>query len=121
MSITSASEWGPWVWHDGNGCPSDLVGKFVHVWFEPDASSPLDDGMPHELIGILTPLLASCASWEGTTYFGRGCVASWNGESGGMKFVTRYRVRKPRALIEMIEMIEALPVPSPERVEEKAV
>lgn len=111
MSVEHAAEWGPWFWHDGAGCPPDLVGKFVHLWFEPDPSSPLDDGAPHELIGILTPLLASCASWDGAVYWGKGYVASWGDMTRGMKFVSRYRMRKPRALIELIELVETLPTP----------
>ena len=99
-------EWGPWIEHDGNGCPPDLIGKFVHVLFE------WEDGRGDtELLAIITPLLASCPSWSAREYAGYGYHSHWDGVShSSMGFVTRYRVRIPRALIELRRLVETLPV-----------
>lgn len=79
-----SEEWGPWIEHDGKGCP--CVGAFVHIVYA--------DGFERK--GRAT---------------GGG---SWR-SSSGLILILRYRIRKPRALIELIEMVENLP--QPERVE----
>ena len=74
-------EWTDWIEHDGKGCP--CVGKFAHV--------VTDDGREHF------------------------CIATMDGRSWNALYlkshaqIIRYRIRKPRALQELIELAENLP------------
>lgn len=95
-----SEEWGPWIEHDGNGCPCE--GKWVQ------AQTMRPNGTIQEGEGI--PCLNDPRS--------RKC---WNG--GGMCMgiycepVIRYRIRRPRALLQLIEMVENLPAPAQPRVD----
>lgn len=85
----SDDQWGPWIDHDGKGCP--CVGQYVHVVFE---------------YGL--EIIAIAGSQTGN---------SWNWSNAPLWLpIIRYRVRKPRALIELIEMVENLPAPSQPKV-----
>ena len=78
--MSDDNEWGPWIEHDGNGCP--CKGMFVHVVFQDE----------HE--------------WE--------CIAgsfggqSWDWTTGCTRIV-RYRIRKPRGLTILEDLLENLP------------
>jgi hypothetical protein len=102
--VTDETEWGPWIDHDGTGCP--VVGMWVHgverggfedIWI---AGTVLVEGF--------TPVgrVVNLQSWR--------CRWSW-AVSGNVverfHHIIRYRVRKPRALRELIEMVENLPAP----------
>lgn len=86
-----ADEWGPWIEHDGKGCPV-LSGQYLRATGSNGA----------EVEGVMrNPRLAF--GWD------------WMGPSGNpCDFIIRYRVRKPRALLEMIARAEALPRIAPE-------
>lgn len=67
------SEWGPWIEHDGKGCP--CRGEYVHIVYEDQI----------EFCGI-------AGSGE---YGGK----SWDWSNAGLfSRVIRYRIRKPRGL-----------------------
>lgn len=85
-----SDEWGPWIDHDGNGCP--CRGKYVQC---------INDGRR----GVWEGIAGSCGgqSWDWRN--ARYC-----------RIVIRYRIRKPRALIQLIELVENLP----ERAKEDA-
>ena len=87
--------WGPWIEHDGKGEPVP-DGTVVQVAY---ASGN-------------TPVAQSAAGpwWRGGGY------RSWKGVRANYAPIIRYRIRKPRALIELIEMVENLPAPT-ERVD----
>jgi hypothetical protein len=98
--VSDESEWGPWIDHDGKGCP--VVGMWVQV-----------ELLSGEIIG---PFVAhsmgdgsSGDAWAHDTL--PSMLANWA--------VIRYRVLKPSALRELIEMVENLPAPQkqPERVD----
>jgi hypothetical protein len=85
-------QWGPWIEHDGKGCP--CVGQFVHrIHCRGDVN-----------IGVV---MRGGRSW------------TW---APGYTRVLRYRIRKPRALLDLIERARELddapegPEPSPRQV-----
>jgi hypothetical protein len=87
-------EWGPWIEHDGKGCP--CVGKYAHWVFDGHSAR---EGSPR------------CHLING----GKECVGfpaggpSWFWNSPYLH-VIRYRIRRPKALRELIDMVENLPV-----------
>ncbi len=97
-----SEEWGPWIEHDGKGCP--VEGKWVHV--------TLRNG--HELQTV-----AGRSVVDANGNFRRGFSLyqfnSWVWSDGGPEGnkVVRYRVRKPRALQQLRDMIADLPVKEP--------
>lgn len=97
-------EWGPWVEHDGKGCP--CRGAFVesetrngniqrHI-AEGSAIWPWGEPAPKS-----TGIKGSAWEWLDAHF---------------PSDVIRYRIRKPRALIELRDMIADLPTPA-ERVD----
>ena len=92
--------WGPWVDHDGMGCPCE--GQYVQVEC---ADGELTEGVAG----------SKCRS-EGVNVH-RGFLSAWywpNGTAEGKRIV-RYRIRKPRGLAILQELIENLPAPVRER------
>lgn len=83
-------EWGPWIDHDGKAQPV-LDAVLVDV-VERDGER---DAAP---AGEFDWVWSKC------------CAECWAGD------IIRYRIRKPRALIELQDMIADLPVPT-ERVD----
>jgi len=81
------SEWGPWIQHDGKGCP--CVGAYAEV----DHFS--------ELLGLKTGLILPSVVGE----------IGWDGRPSDSN-VIRFRIRKPRALLDLIQMIADLPAPT---------
>jgi len=105
----SDEEWGPWIEHDGAGCP--CVGMWVRAQGIPK---------PGENIVDYEFLAQDFAEWYWSLFgtIGRG----QNGQRRICGKVIRYRIRKPRALIEMIERAREMddapegPVRAPEKV-----
>lgn len=97
-------EWGPWIEHDGRKCPESIVGKTCQVEFvrESDKSMWIREY-------VISRLIASCASWEGLKFYGKGYDGQWDGKEFPMEYVIRYRIRKPRALQQLKELVENLP------------
>ncbi len=85
MKIEVSEEWGPWIDHDGKGCP--CIGAYVHVIYR--------DGMHRS--GI--------AGSEGgrSWYWSPIMELNWD--------IIAFRIRKPRALLDMIERARELDVP----------
>ncbi len=86
-------EWGPWIDHDGKGCPLPAGticeiecrdGECGEIRTEPP--KPENEG-------------GDCFCW--------GTVA----KTYRHLEIIRYRIRRPRALIELIDMVENLPAP----------
>lgn len=80
-----SEEWGPWIEHDGKGCP--CVGHCGQSEFN-DPS--------HTVIGP-------------TVFTGHPEAWDWGYESGDWYKVTRYRIRKPRGLTILEGLLENLP------------
>lgn len=84
----SDEEWGPWIEHDGKGCPCE--GFYVEV----ACAEPWDHSTISDIIfGI-------AMKWP---------ASSWDWGLNGYTDVLRYRIRKPRALQELKERIATLP------------
>jgi hypothetical protein len=87
-------EWGPWIEHDGKGCP--CVGMLVES---------------EDVVGQVQQHIAKGTVKEpGFEY-----VDSWNWQECNAALrpdwkIIRYRIRKPKALRELIDMVENLPV-----------
>ncbi len=101
-----SDEWGEWQIHDGKGCP--CVGKMVEVIM-----------LQAEYIGH--PALYSVISTKElppeTVIAGAKGGRSWDDRNyPKWNRILRYRIRKPRALIQLIDMVEKLPTPT-ERVQ----
>ncbi len=93
-----SDEWGPWIEHDGRGCPVQL-GQHVEVEGHHVAWGNImrRDGVvtPHEL--------------------GHYCWIQRHPKHGPC--VIRYRIRRPRALQKLVELVETLPAPEPKIAE----
>lgn len=90
MTSPDDEEWGPWVEHDGKGCPVPL-GMFVRI-----------DVGRHNIVGV--GRYYDFLVHEGTV--------AWS----GWPYVARYRIRKPRALRKLIRLVENLPAPERDTV-----
>lgn len=81
-------EWGPWVEHDGKGCP--CVGVYVHTVRR--------NGQEQFIIAG-----ARCAAL-GVDPNGPDSAWVWGGAKPGYDDIIRYRIRKPRALRDLITL-----------------
>ena len=85
-------EWGPWIEHDGRGCP-------------------VQDGILVTVCGYNT-----YGRWEEYTRPAKSTWLGWEWSNGPR--IIRYRIRKPRALLDLIAIADdpyAVP-PLPEAV-----
>ena len=91
--MSDDTEWGPWIEHDGRGCPV-AKGTFVKTLQE--------DGESYE--APASGETFTRWTWSFCDMFGEP----------GLKII-RYRIRRPKALQQLIQMIENLPTPTKER------
>ena len=87
-----SEEWTEWQEHDGKGCPCK------GMWVRTEERGGLIE--EHIAEGVRSDAPFSAWNWEG-----------WDTD------IIRYRVRKPRALLQLIEMVENLPAPAQPRVD----
>lgn len=80
--MSDRDKWGPWIEHDGKGCP--CKGMWIQAQYN-DFEGRIVEGFP---TGV-------ASGWV------------WNYEPLRFWKVIRYRIRKPRALREMIETLPA--------------
>ena len=97
-------EWGPWIEHDGKHKPAN--GLLVQKEY---ANGLVMTGMVGW--GTKTSTELGLPRYTGETFSGSWV---WNGP-GSYVPILRYRIRKPRALLQLIEMVEN--PPAPERVD----
>jgi len=94
--MSEDDDFGPWVLHNGKGCP--CVGQMVELVY---------NGWP-EFIG----LAKGSGSW---TYGDANDRCTWSrngiGKDGRFYPIIRYRIKKPRALLDLIQMVADLPAP----------
>jgi len=82
-------EWGPWIEHDGTDCPL-CAGEYI-----------MAQGTSGKIV-------------EGTIGNpSNSCGWNWNGPRLPMGYVILYRIRRPRALQDLIDLVESLPAPAP--------
>ncbi len=95
-----SEEWGPWIEHDGKGCP--CVGCVVYVLIGPlDRSDPKDDDGPWD------------EGWTGVSRSEGVGIAQegscWTWGSGNSYPVIWFRIRKPHGLTILEGLLENLP------------
>lgn len=82
-----AEEWGPWIEHDGKGCP--VVGMYVRIR---TASGFEIEGVPSEKCAV--PADGEATAW----------IWSSLPQSEAFLRVIRYRLRRPSALRRLIDL-----------------
>ena len=93
-----AEEFGPWVSHDGSGCPQEVqVGRYIQAvtraW---DGSEWPEEGVVHQAV-VESPC------W-------------WMAEPNEIfRRAVRYRLRRPPAVRLLVDLVEGLPAPVRER------
>lgn len=87
-----SDEWGPWVEHDGTGCP--CIGFYVHVSRLAAPDKEVIAGAECIRNGVDPNSILSAWVWEELTR---------------PNDVMRYRVRKPRGLTILEGLLENLP------------
>lgn len=109
--MSDREEWGPWVEHDGKGRPVSVGLLAQWVIEKSDGRARIVAGA-----GRTVEEWGKFATVTGQIYDGLG----WEWDNFGKRHpitgrlipkVIRYRIRKPRALIQLREMIETLPAP----------
>lgn len=93
-----SEEWGPWIEHDGKGCPV-IKGETVETVFSQPFGEEVGQGVAGSGGG-------GSWAWRKIRYVGIVCYD----ESSAP--IIRYRVRRPRALQQLIQVVENLPAPS---------
>lgn len=97
------NEWTEWFHHDGKGCP--CVGRMVWIQVGPD-----DYGDPSEYSGGWDNGWVEVSNDEAVGIAGDN--ASWSGGDHDCYPIIRYRISKPRALLDLIQLISDLPAPA---------
>lgn len=96
-----AEEWGPWIDHDGKGCP--VAGRRVHIVLGvSDAGHHPDDDPQedwHDVEAVINGHEAIAIARPNPSWF-------WG---SGWYPIVSYRVQRPRALLDLIELVENLP------------
>jgi hypothetical protein len=82
-----SEEWGPWVEHDGKGCPPGVVGQWVQC-------EGYVGGTRHIEVSEGQVVTSTHPAWS--------VILPWG------PAIIRYRVRKPRALLDLIERAREL-------------
>lgn len=104
--MSDEADWGPWVDHDGRGCPLP-VGTVIEGVFE------RRPGRYVIAVGTVGPHDMGL-SWDWSWWMQRapdGFLVSR---------LIRYRVRRPKALRDLIALVETLPAPvQPTRMPEE--
>ncbi len=85
-------EGGPWTEHDGKGCP--CVGSYVHVLRRAG----------RDAFGVAGE---DCRNW-GVDPHSKGSAWVWSNDIMSFSEVIRYRIRRPRALLDLIERAREL-------------
>lgn len=98
--MSSTDEWGPWIEHDGSGCP--CKGSFVHVGF----------ALPG---GEVKAIALNGESWFWTTPDYCGATRLKAGKRANP--IIRYRIRKPRGMAVLETVMENLNAPIVEGAE----
>lgn len=93
--------WGPWIEHDGAGCPPSIIGKWIDMEAQHGPIGPRA-GQVERREGPADP---TTVEWDWRFFgmvWGKTIIAR----------IIRYRVRKPSALT-LLERIAADPQPIP--------
>lgn len=106
------ADWGPWIKHDGMGCPDNLRGRLVRL--ECRLSQPDETGWKKGDVGvndvILCPVLAEMPDWLGFMA-GKIVRCPLSGRRYGVCTILRYRVWTITVQTPVTEAADA-PVPA---------
>ena len=95
--MSEREEWSDWFVHDGRGCPLKR-GVVAHVWLS------MRDGTA-DAVTVIDYDDITCPTWEGQTYgWSYDIPMTFDGRSQATRWVTHYRIRKPRALEQLREI-----------------
>ncbi len=92
------SEWSDWIGHDGGPCPVP-IGAYVQS--KQHGRRGVFDGLG----GLLTPALAACPAWVMPDHLGPWAK------------IIAYRIRKPRGLTILENLIADIPAPVGQKVD----
>lgn len=100
-----ADEWGPWIDHDGRGCP--VKGQLVQIAVM----------MPWGEFFVRGSYIAASKCAAQGIDPDRSHLSAWVWPHGvpELERITRYRVRRPRALEQLREIAENPKAPLPQR------
>lgn len=104
-----SDEWGDWQVHYGMGCPLPHGTLVSAILMDPLGELPDEEAVFR--VG---------ERWETEHYYSKSVVDDWVWPmpiQDDDAFIVRYRVRRPRALLQLIEMVENLPAPAQPRVD----
>lgn len=103
-----SEEWGPWIEHDGSGCPIKRGELAEIVWADGTSVIAFNSGQSAKEAGV--------NKWR--PYSGPLFASSWVWSEIGTKIpVARYRICKPRGLIILESLLQDLPAPVREGVD----
>ena len=110
--MTNDNEWGEWVQHDGKGCP--CVGHYVQAKWEAFGYGNLyTKGQTGITEGFIDEKLATHAAWFWAGNQGKEFTHPRSGKPGVLDGgFMEFRIRKPRALLDLIQIIADLPAPT---------
>ena len=103
--MTEDQEWGPWIDHDGMGCPDSVRGRVIEV-----EVMRFDQIVTGQII-LVTSIIADSPLWQ-DKYFGHP-LRTQSGRRGIAGKVIRYRIRKDRSVELMKAKAAALDKVSP--------
>lgn len=90
-------EWGPWIEHDGKGCP--CVGQYVHIVRRDGREAFAVAGSQCHAAGVLPNGGPSAWLW-----------AEWPGYQSD-SVIIRYRIRRPKGMAILEQLLADLPAP----------
>ena len=93
-------EWGPWIEHDGKGCPCEGNVAHLIVGFDGHADPKLDPAPPYgQIVEIISDdeWIEIAQNDEGWTW------------TRGYYPVIRYRIRKPRGMVILETLLADIP------------
>lgn len=98
------SDWGPWIEHDGKGCPVSIGYVVQARWLATNSGNRYqkgDTGLTR--IVQVTDAVVQHLAWdwrnEGKVFGGKRCSGRF----------TAYRIRRPKALEELIRLAQEFP------------
>jgi len=108
--MQDSEEWGPWIEHDGKGCPAECIGKFLLIELRLAAHDE-DGGKPGDINYnelFCCEGMAGLPEWY-TENFGQIVECNFRGVMYACCEIIRYRIRKPRAMKQINALLQDLP------------
>jgi len=104
-------EWTEWFQHDGKGCP--CVGRWVQAKWEAFGDGNLyKKGQTGITEGFIDEKIATHAAWFWAENQGKEFTHPRSGKTGFLDGgFMEFRIKRPRALLDLIQLIADLPAP----------